>query len=92
MDDYFKDLGMIYENLDLESSYDDYDAQLEEVKAKAHKICSALEHKLQGTIAHYKMNKDKFFKNPRDMNSFEALENMLKHLREPLYPYQEFRN
>jgi hypothetical protein len=25
MNDYFKDLGMIYENLDFQSSYDDYD-------------------------------------------------------------------
>jgi hypothetical protein len=82
----------IYENLDFESSYGDYEPQVEQTKAKANEICHALEHKLQGTITYYKRNKAKFFKNPNDMNSLEALENMLKHLKEPLYPYQEFRD
>lgn len=85
-------LVKIYENLDFESSYKNYDPLKERYISKANEICHAIEHKLQGTITYYKRNKQKFFENPNDMNSFEALENMLKHLAEPLYPYQNFRD
>lgn len=84
-------LALIYENLDFKSGYSDYDPQLEKQKAEAHSICHALEHKLQGTIEYYKHYKQEYFNNPNDMNSFQALENMLRHLAEPLYPYQNFR-
>lgn len=67
------------------------DPQVEQAKAKANQICQALEHKLEGVISAYKYHKNEFFKNPRDMNHLEALEGMFNHLREPLYPWQEFR-
>jgi len=84
-------IGNIYENLDFKSSYSNVDPQIERVKAQANEVCHALEHKIEGLINYYKMTKTEFFNNPRDMNALKKLENMLKHLREPLYPYQEFR-
>lgn len=86
-----EEISKIYESLDFKSSYSNIDPEIEKLKAEANDICHALEHKLEGTINYYKMHKDGFFNNPNDMNHFEALKNMLRHLREPLYPYQEFR-
>jgi hypothetical protein len=87
-----EDLINIYEALDFKSSYGSgYDHQIEKMKAEIHEVCHAIEHKLEGTISYYKHHKDEYFKNPRDKNNYDALKNMLEHLREPLYPYQEFR-
>jgi hypothetical protein len=90
MDDYFKDLGMIYENLDLESSYDDYDAPTEKVKAEANELCSYIEKYLKGTINFYQNNKKAFFNNPSDMNKFEELKGMFERLRPTLAQYSQF--
>jgi hypothetical protein len=38
MADYLNDLCKIYENLDFESSYKDYNPQIENVKAEANEI------------------------------------------------------
>jgi hypothetical protein len=85
-------LKSIYESLDFKSSYDNrYDPSIEKTKSEANEICHALEHKLQGTIEYYKHHKEEFFKNPSNLNNFDALKNMLRHLREPLYPYQNYR-
>jgi hypothetical protein len=91
MADYLNDLCKIYENLDFESSYKDYDPQIENVKAQANEICSAIEKYLQGTIAFYKTNKTQFFNNPSDMNSFEELKGMFERLRPTLAQYSEFK-
>jgi hypothetical protein len=90
MNDYFKDLGMIYENLDFESSYDNYNPQIEKVKAEANKLCADIEQYLKGTINYYQNNKEKFFNNPSDMNSFEALKGMFERLRPTLAQYSQF--
>ena len=90
MDNYFKDLGMIYENLDLESSYDDYDPQTEKVKAEANELCSYIEKYLKGTINFYQNNKKAFFNNPSDMNSFEELKGMFERIRPTLAQYSQF--
>ena len=90
MDNYFKDLSMIYENLDIESSYDDYDAPTEKVKAEANELCSYIEKYLKGTINYYQNNKEKFFNNPSDMNSFEAIKGMFERLRPTLAQYSQF--
>lgn len=85
-------LQAIYEKLDFESSFDrEFDPNIEKLKTEITAVCHALEHKLQGTISYYKHEKEEFFKNPRDMNHAEKLKNMLEHLKEPLYSYQEFR-
>jgi hypothetical protein len=90
MDNYFKELGMIYENLDMESSYDDYDAPTEKVKAEAHELCSYIENYLKGTINFYQNNKKAFFNNPSDMNSFEELKGMFERIRPTLAQYSQF--
>ena len=78
--------------MDFKSSYDkSYDPQVERLKAEIAEICHAIEHKLESTISYYKHHKEKFLENPRDLNNYDVLKNMLNHLKEPLYPYQEFR-
>lgn len=90
MDEYFKDLAMIYENLDFESSYDNYDPQIEKVKAEANELCSYIEKYLKGTIAYYQNTKERFFKNPSDMNKLEELRGMFERLRPTLAQYSQF--
>ena len=87
-----EDLVNIYEALDFKSSYDSgYDPQLEKMKAEIQEVCHAIEHKLEGTISYYKHHKEEYFKNPSNLNNYDALKGMLEHLKAPLYPYQEFR-
>jgi hypothetical protein len=87
-----EEMATIYESLDFKSTFgDDYDPQIEQMKAEIMEVCHALEHKLEGTISYYKHHKEKYFNNPRDKNNYDALKNMLRHFREPLYPYQEYR-
>jgi hypothetical protein len=91
MTDYINELSEIYENLDFESSYANYNPQIEKVKAEANQICSAIEKYLQGTIAFYKTTKADFFKDPSDMNSFNELKGMFERLRPTLAQYSEFK-
>lgn len=85
-------MGEIYEGRGFESSFDkNYDPWIAKQKAHIDSVCHAIEHKLEGTISYYNHYKDEFAKNPTHLDNSEALENMLKHLTEPLYPYQEFR-
>lgn len=90
MDEYFKDLAMIYENLDFESSYDNYDPQIEKVKAEANELCSYIEKYLKGTINFYQNTKEAFFNNPSDMNNFDDLKGMFERLRPTLAQYSQF--
>ena len=77
-----EDLVNIYESLDFKSSYDqNYDPQIEKMKAEIQQVCHAIEHKLEGTISYYKHHKEEYFKNPSDLNNYEALKNMLEHLK-----------
>ena len=85
-----EELGKIYESLDFQSEYNDYDPSIETTKAEAHELCSYIEKYLQGTINYYKNNKDQFFKNPSDMNSFENLKGMFERLRPTLAQYSQF--
>lgn len=91
MDTSLKDLESIYENLEFESSYDDYDAQTEKVKSDANELCSYIEKYLKGTIAFYQNAKEEFFKNPSDMNKFQELKGMFERLRPTLAQYSEFK-
>lgn len=90
MDKSLKDLENIYENLEFDSSYDDYDAQTEKVKTEAKELCSYIEKYLKGTIAYYQNTKEDFFKNPSDMNKFQDLKGMFERLRPTLAQYSEF--
>lgn len=91
MDNYFQDLGLIYENLDFESSYgDDYNPQIEKVKAEANQLCYNIEQYLKGTIAYYQNTKEDFFKNPADMRKLEDLRGMFERLRPTLAQYSQF--
>jgi hypothetical protein len=90
MDDYFKDLGMIYENLDFQSSYDDYDAFTEKMKAEVNEVSSYIEKYLKGTIAYYQNNKEEFFKNPSNKTPYDNLKGMFERLRPTLAQYSEF--
>ncbi len=90
MDNYFQDLGLIYENLDFESSYDNYDPQIEKVKEEANEICSYIEKYLKGTITYYQNTKEEFFNNPSDMNKLEDLRGMFERLRPTLAQYSQF--
>lgn len=90
MDNYFKDLGVIYENLDFQSSYDNYDAHTEKIKAEVHEISSYIENYLKGTIAYYQNNKEKFLKDPSDMTPYENLKGMFERLRPILAQYSQF--
>lgn len=90
MDDYFIELGSIYENIDLKSSYDDYDPQTEKIKAEAHELCSYIEKYLKGTINFYQNNKEAFFNNPSDLNKFQELKGMFERLRPTLAQYSHF--
>jgi hypothetical protein len=90
MSDSFKDLSEIYESMDFQSSYDDYDADAEKIKAEVHELSSYIEKYLKGTIAFYQNNKDDFFKNPSNMTPYENLKGMFERLRPTLAQYSQF--
>jgi hypothetical protein len=74
MEDYFKELGEIYESLEFQSSYDNhYDPHLEKVKTEANAICSYIEKYLKGTINYYQNTKEDFFNDPSNMRSLQDL-------------------
>lgn len=86
-------IGEIYENLDFKSSYDrQFDPQIEKLKTEANQNCYSIEKMLSGTITYYKREKEKFFNNPNDMNSFEALDKLESFLRPHLAQFSEFKD
>jgi hypothetical protein len=88
-----EEIGKIYESLDFKSSYDDnFNPQIEKLKSDANQKCHNIEQMLSGTITYYKREKEKFFNNPNDMNSFEALEKLESFLRPHLAQFREFRD
>ena len=86
-------LGEIYEGLEFKSSYDDsFDPNVEKLKSEANRNSHNIETMLSGVITYYKREKDKFFKNPNDMNSFEALTNLEALLRPQLAQFRNFKD
>jgi len=90
MDKYFEDLSKIYESLDFQSSYDNYDALTEGMIAEMHKISAAIETYLKGTIAYYQNNRERFFNNPSNKTPYDNLKAMFERLRPTLAQYSEF--
>lgn len=86
-------IGTIYESLDFKSSYDDtYDPHLEKMKSEANANCHNIEKMLSGTITYYKREKEKFFRNPNDLGSYEAIDKLEKFLRPNLAQFSGFRD
>lgn len=87
------EIGKLYESLDFKSSYpDNFDPTIEKLKSEANQKCHNIEKMLSGTITYYKREKEKFFNNPNDMNSFEALERLESFLRPHLAQFSEFKD
>ena len=83
----------IYESLDFKSSYDDsFNPQIEKLKTEANQNCHNIEKMISGLITYYKREKDKFFNNPNDMNSFESIDRLESFLRPHLAQFREFRD
>jgi hypothetical protein len=83
----------LYESLDFKSDYDDnYNPNQEQLKTDANAKCHNIERLISGTITYYKREKAKFFSNPNDMNSYEAIINLEKALRPLLAQFREFRD
>lgn len=86
-------LSAIYENIDFKSSYDQsFDPRREKLKTEANEAAYSIEKMLSGTITYYKREKEKFFNNPDDMNSFESLQRLESYLRPILAQFSEFRD
>jgi len=90
MDNYFEDLSKIYESMDFQSSYDNYDALTERMKTEMNEISSYIEKYLKGTIAYYQNNRERFFENPSNKTPYDNLKAMFERLRPTLAQYSEF--
>jgi hypothetical protein len=90
MDNYFEDLSKIYESMDFQSSYDNYDPTIEKMKSEVNEISSYIEKYIKGTIAYYQNNREEFFKNPSNMTPLENLKGMFERLRPTLQQYSGF--
>jgi hypothetical protein len=86
-------LGEIYEGLEFKSSYDDsFNPEIEKLKSEANRNSHNIETMLSGVITYYKREKDNFFRNPNDMNSFEAIKNLEALLRPQLAQFRNFKD
>lgn len=83
--------NLVAEALDFQRSNNNTESrEIIQIKRRIEDSCDWIEKNLQGTINYYKGIKDKADKNPSDMNQVEALEQLAKHLQQPLAQFQNF--